>query len=157
MSRVSKEGLPEFFIKDIPAVSLADIKVTRPEIYFGELSNEYVIVKTKVPEFSYPTATGNINTTYGDNSGNVPNAVSFFSGSYSDTGSLGTQLSDSSIATIVSNGINSGALGPAAWSSVTRTGQPSSGATPATATSLPASLRRPTAAGSIAELTSLNA
>ncbi len=64
VSRISKEGLPEFFVKDIPAVSLADIKVTRPEIYFGELSNDYVIVKTKVPEFSYPTATGNINTSY---------------------------------------------------------------------------------------------
>ena len=60
-----------------------------------------------------PSPYFNINTTYGDNSGNVPNAVSFFGGSYSDTGSLGTQLSDSSIATIVSNGINSGALGPA--------------------------------------------
>jgi uncharacterized protein len=69
VSRVSKEGLPEFFIKDIPAVSLADIKVTRPEIYYGELSNEYVIVKTKVPEFSYPTATGNINTTYAGKGG----------------------------------------------------------------------------------------
>jgi hypothetical protein len=64
VSRISKEGLPEFFIKDIPAVSLADIKVTRPEIYYGEMSNDYVIVKTRVPEFSYPTATGNINTTY---------------------------------------------------------------------------------------------
>ena len=64
VSRISKEGLPEFFVKDIPAVSLADIKVTRPEIYYGELSNDYVIVKTKVPEFSYPTATGNIIHTY---------------------------------------------------------------------------------------------
>jgi uncharacterized membrane protein (UPF0182 family) len=64
VSRISKEGLPEFFIKDIPPVSLADIKVKRPEIYYGELSNEYVIVGSKVPEFSYPTASGNINTTY---------------------------------------------------------------------------------------------
>ena len=64
VSRISKEGLPEFFVKDIPAVSLANIKVTRPEIYYGELSNDYVVVKTRVPEFSYPTATGNINTTY---------------------------------------------------------------------------------------------
>ncbi|HPX61109.1 MAG TPA: UPF0182 family protein [Deltaproteobacteria bacterium] len=64
VSRISKEGLPEFFVKDIPPVSLADIKITRPEIYFGELSNDYVVVKTKVPEFSYPTANGNINTTY---------------------------------------------------------------------------------------------
>ena len=69
VSRISKEGLPEFYVKDIPAVSLADIKVTRPEIYFGELSNDYVIVKTKVPEFSYPTATGNINTTYSGKGG----------------------------------------------------------------------------------------
>ncbi len=69
VSRISKEGLPEFFVKDIPAVSLADIKVTRPEIYFGELSNNYVVVKTKVPEFSYPTATGNINTTYAGKGG----------------------------------------------------------------------------------------
>jgi hypothetical protein len=64
VSRISKEGLPEFFVKDIPPVSLADIRVSRPEIYYGELSNEYVIVATRVPEFSYPTATGNINTTY---------------------------------------------------------------------------------------------
>ncbi|MDO9308239.1 MAG: UPF0182 family protein [Deltaproteobacteria bacterium] len=69
VSRISKEGLPEFFVKDIPAVSLADIKVTRPEIYFGELSNDYVVVGTKVPEFSYPTATGNINTTYAGKGG----------------------------------------------------------------------------------------
>ena len=69
VSRISKEGLPEFFVKVIPAVSLADIKVTRPEIYFGELSNDYVVVGTKVPEFSYPTATGNINTTYAGKGG----------------------------------------------------------------------------------------
>ena len=69
VSRISQEGLPEFFVKDIPAVSLADIKVSRPEIYYGELSNEYVIVRTKVPEFSYPTASGNINTTYAGEGG----------------------------------------------------------------------------------------
>ncbi len=71
VSRISKEGLPEFFVKDIPPVSLADIKVTKPEIYYGELSNDYVVVKTRVPEFSYPTATGNINTTY-TGKGGVP-------------------------------------------------------------------------------------
>lgn len=71
VSRISREGLPEFFVKDIPTVSLADIRVTRPEIYYGELSNEYVVVKTRVPEFSYPTATGNISTTY-TGKGGVP-------------------------------------------------------------------------------------
>jgi hypothetical protein len=70
VSRISREGLPEFLIKDIPPVSQADLKVTRPEIYYGELSNNYVIVKTKVPEFSYPTSEGNVYTTY-EGSGGV--------------------------------------------------------------------------------------
>ena len=69
VSRISKEGLPEFIIKDIPPASSADLKVTRPEIYYGELSNDYVIVKTKVPEFSYPTSGENIYTTYNGSGG----------------------------------------------------------------------------------------
>ncbi|MCI0469619.1 MAG: UPF0182 family protein, partial [Nitrospirae bacterium] len=70
VSRISSEGLPEFMIKDIPPVSRGDLKVTRPEIYYGELSNNYVIVKTKIPEFSYPTSEGNVYTTY-EGSGGV--------------------------------------------------------------------------------------
>ncbi len=64
VNRISREGLPEFFIKDIPPVSDSDIRVTRPEIYFGELSSDYVIVNTKVKEFSYPTSEGNVYTSY---------------------------------------------------------------------------------------------
>ncbi|MGE5237505.1 MAG: UPF0182 family protein [Chloroflexota bacterium] len=70
VSRISREGLPDFIIKDIPPVSSADIKVTRPEIYFGEISSDYVLVKTKVPEFDYPTTEGNVYTTY-EGSGGV--------------------------------------------------------------------------------------
>ena len=76
VSQISKEGLPEFIIKDIPPFSSADIEIKRPEIYFGELSSDYVIVKTKVPEFDYPTSEENIYTTY-TGSGGVPLA-SFF-------------------------------------------------------------------------------
>jgi uncharacterized membrane protein (UPF0182 family) len=64
VNRITKEGLPEFLIKDIPPASDSDVKVTRPEIYFGELSSDYVIVKTKVNEFSYPTTEGNVYTSY---------------------------------------------------------------------------------------------
>jgi uncharacterized protein len=64
VSRISREGLPEFIIKDIPPVSSADLEVTRPEIYFGELSSDYVIVKTKVLEFDYPTSDKNVYTSY---------------------------------------------------------------------------------------------
>ncbi len=69
VSRISKEGLPEFFIKDIPPASETDLKVKRPEIYYGEMSNDYVIVKTKIPEFSYPTPEGNIYTSYAGTGG----------------------------------------------------------------------------------------
>ena len=69
VSSITKEGLPEFIIKDIPPVSTADIKVSRPEIYYGELPNDYVIVKTKVQEFSYPTANENIYTKYNGSGG----------------------------------------------------------------------------------------
>jgi hypothetical protein len=64
VSRITKEGLPEFIIKDIPPVSSADIQVTRPEIYYGEIPNDYVIVKTKVQEFNYPTASKNVYSKY---------------------------------------------------------------------------------------------
>ncbi len=70
VSRITKEGLPEFIIKDIPPVSEADIKVTRPEIYYGEIPNDYVIVKTKMQEFDYPTATENVYSKY-DGKGGV--------------------------------------------------------------------------------------
>jgi len=64
VSRISREGLPEFIIKDIPPVSSTDLTINRPEIYFGELSSDYVIVKTKAPEFNYPTSEGNVYTSY---------------------------------------------------------------------------------------------
>ncbi|MBN1614469.1 MAG: UPF0182 family protein [Deltaproteobacteria bacterium] len=71
VNRISPEGLPEFFIKDIPPASTADIGVSRPEIYFGEASNEYVFVRTKRPEFDYPVGEKNVYTRY-EGKGGVP-------------------------------------------------------------------------------------
>jgi len=70
VSGITREGLPELFIKDIPPVSTTGLRVTRPEIYYGERPNDYVIVKTKVKEFSYPTTEGNVYTVY-DGTGGV--------------------------------------------------------------------------------------
>ncbi len=69
VNRISKEGLPEFFIKDIPPVSTTEVRVTRPEIYFGEISNEYVFVRTKRPEFDYPVGDKNVYARYEGNGG----------------------------------------------------------------------------------------
>ncbi len=70
VNQVTREGLPEFFIKDIPPVSSDAIKVTRPEIYYGELANDYVFVKTDARELDYPSGDQNIYTTY-EGSGGV--------------------------------------------------------------------------------------
>lgn len=65
VARITPEGLPEFVMKDIPPASTTkDIKVTTPEIYFGELTGSYAIANTRIPEFSYPTAEGNVYGSY---------------------------------------------------------------------------------------------
>jgi uncharacterized protein len=69
VNRITSEGLPEFFIKDIPPVASTDIKITRPEIYFGEQSNEYVFVKAKRPEFDYPIGDKNVYSHYAGKGG----------------------------------------------------------------------------------------
>jgi uncharacterized membrane protein (UPF0182 family) len=64
VNRISPEGLPEFFVKDIPPVSTGFPKVARPEIYYGESSNDYVFVKTRSQELDYPSGDQNVYTTY---------------------------------------------------------------------------------------------
>ncbi|PWB80352.1 MAG: UPF0182 family protein, partial [Candidatus Methylomirabilota bacterium] len=71
VNRITPEGLPEFFIKDIPPVSTTPIKVTRPEIYYGELDNDYVIVGTRAQELDYPSGEKNVYSTY-TGQGGVP-------------------------------------------------------------------------------------
>ncbi len=64
VNEVSKEGLPNLFIKDIPPVSKPDLKIERPEIYYGEKTDDYVLVKTKTEEFDYAKGDNNVYTNY---------------------------------------------------------------------------------------------
>lgn len=73
---VTQEGLPVLFIKDIPPQSKVDLKVTRPEIYFGELANEYVFVDTGTKEFDYPEGEKNVYKNY-EGTGGIPVASIF--------------------------------------------------------------------------------
>ncbi len=70
VNEVSGEGLPVFVVKDIPPRS-EYINITRPEIYYGELTNTYVIVNTKTEEFDYPSGDENVYTTYEGDGGVV--------------------------------------------------------------------------------------
>ncbi len=65
VNQVTAEGLPVLFVKDLPPKSeFKQLTVNRPEIYYGELTNDYVIVKTKSKEFDYPKGEENVYTTY---------------------------------------------------------------------------------------------
>ncbi|MEQ8200875.1 MAG: UPF0182 family protein [Syntrophomonadaceae bacterium] len=69
VTEIAQEGFPEFFIKDIPPQFATDLKVSRPEIYFGEKTDNYVIVNTKQDEFDYPMGDQNVFTQYQGESG----------------------------------------------------------------------------------------
>ena len=59
------EGLPQFVLSNMPVQAAAtEIKVTRPEIYYGELTNRYIYVNTNQKEFDYPQGDTNTYTTY---------------------------------------------------------------------------------------------
>lgn len=58
VNEISPEGLPILTIKDIPPVG--DIPIDVPQIYFGEKTDEYVIVNTNTQEFDYPMGDSNI-------------------------------------------------------------------------------------------------
>jgi len=75
VNEISEEGLPHFFVKDIPPVSQGDLKIERPEIYFGELTNNYVVVNTTGQEFDYPVGNDNAWSTYQGNKGVPVNSI----------------------------------------------------------------------------------
>lgn len=69
VTRKSAEGLPLFYLKDIPPVASGGPQITEPRIYFGEGTDEDVIVKASTPEFDYPKGKDNAYTTYGGKDG----------------------------------------------------------------------------------------
>jgi hypothetical protein len=69
VNEVTPEGLPVLFIRDLPPVSTVDLTITQPAIYFGELPETDVFVRTKTPEFDYPRGEDNVFATYQGNGG----------------------------------------------------------------------------------------
>lgn len=67
VNEVTPEGLPTFFVQDVPPRGA--LRIDRPEIYYGELTNELVILRTRTQEFDYPRGEQNVETTYQADSG----------------------------------------------------------------------------------------
>jgi uncharacterized membrane protein (UPF0182 family) len=61
----TSEGLPTLMLSNMPVQStVPGLSVTRPEIYFGEMTNTDVYVKTRQQEFNYPEGQSNNLTSY---------------------------------------------------------------------------------------------
>ncbi len=72
VNEFTPEGLPNLLVKDIPPVSIfKELEVTRPELYYGELTDDFVLVNTDEQEFDYPSGENNIYARY-QGKGGVP-------------------------------------------------------------------------------------
>jgi uncharacterized protein len=71
VNRILHEGEPDFLLKDIPPEGHSDLKLARPEVYYGETGNSYVFVRTEAREFDYPVGDQNEYTHY-EGDGGVP-------------------------------------------------------------------------------------
>ena len=71
VTRKSAEGLPLFYLRDIPPISTGGPDIREPRIYYGQETSNYVIVKGSTPEFDYPKGKDNIYAAY-DGTGGIP-------------------------------------------------------------------------------------
>jgi len=69
VNQVTPEGLPVLFVKDLPPVSSVSLSVSRPQIYYGELDDDYVFVGTHQREFDYPSGEQDVYSAYAGTGG----------------------------------------------------------------------------------------
>jgi uncharacterized membrane protein (UPF0182 family) len=69
VTQVTTEGLPVLYVRNLPTETIPELPINEPSLYFGEMSNDYVIVRTRTREFHYPRGDENVFTQYSGNSG----------------------------------------------------------------------------------------
>ena len=69
VNSVTSEGQPDFVMSNIPLENETDIVLDNPRIYFGEDTNDYSIVNTKLGEIDYPVGGENVTSNYDGESG----------------------------------------------------------------------------------------
>jgi len=77
VNQVTKQGLPNYFIKDIPPIYTVDeekLKISKPQIYYGEKYGSFVLVNTKTKEFDFPQGDTNEYINYDGKGGIVLNS-----------------------------------------------------------------------------------
>ena len=75
-NKISAQGQPDLILKDLPPkTTYPELEITRPEIYYGNYTNDYAIVNTLEKEFDYPSGNSNVESLY-EGSAGIP--LSFF-------------------------------------------------------------------------------
>ncbi|HBD63094.1 MAG TPA: UPF0182 family protein [Clostridiales bacterium] len=97
VNEVTPQGQPEMLVKNIPPTTNTDFNISRPEIYYGETQNDYIIVNTEEMEFDYPSGSDNVETLY---KGDVGIRLSFIN-------KLLFSIREGSYRLLISNNINS--------------------------------------------------
>jgi UPF0182 protein GCWU000322_00732 len=70
VNAVTASGQPSMIVKNIPSESSApEVQVKRPQIYYGELTNDYAVTGTKEDEFDYPDGDSNKYSRYNGKGG----------------------------------------------------------------------------------------
>ena len=65
VDKVTASGQPDMLIDSIPPISeVPEIQIARPEIYYGEETDDYIIVNTNETEFDYPSGESNVYCSY---------------------------------------------------------------------------------------------
>jgi uncharacterized membrane protein (UPF0182 family) len=94
VNEVTSDGLPEFYIKDIPPVSTVNLPVKQPAIYYGEETEHYIFTGATTPEFDYPLGDKNAFTNYQGKGGvSIPSVWQRLAYAY-DLGSLQILISN---------------------------------------------------------------
>ncbi len=64
VNKITPNGMPELIVKDIPPTTSVPLNLKQMGIYYGEETNQYVVVNTKAKEFDYPKGDENVYTSY---------------------------------------------------------------------------------------------
>ncbi|MBD1916796.1 UPF0182 family protein [Leptolyngbya sp. FACHB-60] len=62
VNQVTPNGLPDFFIRNVPPVSTVDLPLDQPRLYYGESTQNYIFTGANTDEFDYPQ--GDTNASY---------------------------------------------------------------------------------------------
>lgn len=98
VNQLNPSGQPNMILKNVPVTTdVKELELSKPQVYFGELTNDYVIVNTNEMEFDYPKGDSNEMTTYDGKAGiklNFANRLLF-------------ALKEGDLKLLISGGINS--------------------------------------------------